>query len=126
MTQKEFEDRTGIQLTMDQYTDVEAIYMMAGNMDKDEFCREYKKHKDSKLLDMFYNQAKAAKAEIDRLLNERSKTIDFLLRMAELTGEKAITGKVHRMADHGYCIKRKIRMGLPLSTEDMEYIENNI
>lgn len=35
MTQKEFFDRTGIELTEDQYKEVETMYLEAGNMDKE-------------------------------------------------------------------------------------------
>lgn len=44
MTQQEFEDRTSKTVTSEEYARIEAMYMAAGNMDKDQFCTEYKKH----------------------------------------------------------------------------------
>ena len=42
MTQKEFEDRTRRLITAEDYHFVENLYIAAGNMDKDEFCKEMK------------------------------------------------------------------------------------
>lgn len=50
MTQQEFEDRTGKVITSEEYARIEAMYMAAGNMDKDQFCAEYKKHSSSALV----------------------------------------------------------------------------
>lgn len=40
MTRKEFEERTRRLITAEDYRLVENLYMAAGNMDKDEFCKE--------------------------------------------------------------------------------------
>lgn len=40
MTQKEFEERTRRLITAEDYHLVENLYMAAGNMGKDEFCKE--------------------------------------------------------------------------------------
>ena len=41
MLQKEFEDRIGRKVTTEEYVEGNAVYMMAGELDKDEFCREW-------------------------------------------------------------------------------------
>lgn len=38
MTQKEFEDRTGLKTTAEECAAIEKMYMVAGEMNKDEFC----------------------------------------------------------------------------------------
>ena len=38
MTQKEFEERTGLKMTADSYTEVEQCYMNT-ELDKDAFCK---------------------------------------------------------------------------------------
>lgn len=40
MTRKEFEDRTGLEVTALEFSKVHDIYMAAGEMDKDTFCSE--------------------------------------------------------------------------------------
>ena len=39
MLQKEFEIRTGLQVTPAEYATIERMYMACDNMDKDEFCK---------------------------------------------------------------------------------------
>ncbi len=38
MLQKEFEDRTGVKVTTDEYLAIDTVYM-ASDLDKDEFCK---------------------------------------------------------------------------------------
>ena len=42
MTQKEFEERTGLKLTADNYIEVETCYMNT-DLDKDAFCKLWMK-----------------------------------------------------------------------------------
>lgn len=43
MTKKEFEDRTGVQISDELFESINIIYMNAGdNIDKDTFCKDYK------------------------------------------------------------------------------------
>ena len=56
MLKKEFDQLIGRESTEEEYTQANAMYMDAGNMDKQEFCKEYKKHKDSQLIALFWNQ----------------------------------------------------------------------
>ena len=41
MTQQEFESRTGLTVTSDQFDIINRIYMAAGELDKDTFCEEF-------------------------------------------------------------------------------------
>ena len=43
MTQKEFEERTGLKLTADNYIEVETCYMNT-DLDKDAFCKLWMKN----------------------------------------------------------------------------------
>ena len=43
MLQKEFEERIGRSVTEQEYLEANAMYENAGDMDKDEFCREWLK-----------------------------------------------------------------------------------
>ena len=48
MTQKEFEERIGRKVTGDEFELANDLYMMSGELDKDRFCADYKKHKDER------------------------------------------------------------------------------
>ena len=126
MTQKEFFERTGIELTEDQYKEVETMYLEAGNMDKDEFCQDFKDHKDSKLLAVFFGQAENLKDKLDAMRDERSILVDFLLERAQCFGDIELLNKAIELIGHDKVIKRKIRQDLPLWDEDKQYIVDNI
>ena len=49
MTQKEFEDRTGLKPTPEEFNYIHALYMNT-DMDKDEFCNDFKKHGASSIM----------------------------------------------------------------------------
>ncbi|TGG39217.1 hypothetical protein EZ315_00250 [Duncaniella freteri] len=42
MTQKEFEERTGLKTDAEEYAAIERMYMSAGSMGKDEFCKRWR------------------------------------------------------------------------------------
>lgn len=53
MTQKEFEDRTGMKVNANEFGRVHDIYMACGDdVDKDEFCTLWKGEKFGELLNM--------------------------------------------------------------------------
>ena len=73
MLQKEFEERIGRSVTEQEYLEANAMYENAGDMDKDEFCREWLKIGNSRLVkclaEKIYQQHKALQ-EKERLLKE--------------------------------------------------------
>lgn len=50
MTQQEFEERTGMRVSVEEFDRINDIYLAAGEMDKDEFCREFRAHGHSPLV----------------------------------------------------------------------------
>lgn len=126
MTKLEFTQRTGIELTDAEYKNVETMYLEAGNMDKDDFCKDYKKHKDSTLLGVFFGQAERLKDKLDVMREERSQTVDFLLKMAQTTGAIELLNQAIKLVGHKDVIRRKIRLGLAFWDPDFEYIKENI
>ena len=126
MTKLEFTQRTGIELTDAEYKNVEMMYLEAGNMDKDDFCKDYKEHKDSTLLGVFYGQAEHLKDKLTIMREERSKTVDLLLKMAQTTGAIELLNEAIFLVGHKDVIKRKIRLGLPFWDDDLDYIKANL
>ena len=126
MQKQEFTQRTKIELTDEEYNDVELMYLEAGNMDKDVFCQDFKDHKDSKLLAVFFGQAEKLKDKLDAMREERSALVDFLLDRAQCFGDVELLHKAIQMVGHDKVIKRKLRMDLPLWDEDKTYIIDNI
>jgi hypothetical protein len=126
MQKQEFTQKTGIELTDAEYKEVELMYLEAGNMDKDEFCKDYKKHHESTLLATYFRQAENLKNKLDDMRDERSILVDFLLERAQCFGDIELLNKAIELIGHDKVIKRKIRQNLPLWDEDKQYIIDNI
>lgn len=126
MQKSEFTQKTGIELTDAEYKEVEFMYLEAGNMEKDEFCQDYKKHKDSTLLDTFYRQSERLKDKLDVMREERSQMVDFLLERAQKFGDIELLNQAIKLVGHKAVIMRKIDQGLALWDLDKEYIRENI
>lgn len=126
MQKQEFTQKTGIELTDAEYKEVEFMYLEAGNMDKDEFCKDYKKHHESTLLATYFRQAENLKDKLDAMRDERSNLVDFLLERAQCFGDIELLNKAIELIGHDKVIKRKIRQNLPLWDEDKQYIVDNI
>ena len=126
MQKQEFTQRTKIELTDEEFKGVELMYLEAGNMDKDEFCKDYKKHHESILLATYFRQAENLKDKLDAMRDERNSLVDFLLERAQCFGDVELLHKAILLVGHDRVIKRKIRMDLPLWDEDKTYIIDNI
>ena len=79
MQKIEFTQRTGIELTDEQYKRVEDIYLNAGNIDKDEFCKDYKKHADSVILNTYFDQSEKLKSKLDACREKNVELAHFLI-----------------------------------------------
>ena len=133
MTRKDFEERTGLQVSAVEFCTINDIYMAAGEMDKDTFCREWTRHGESKLLAELWHSVKREhdmgmekKDECDRLYAERWEFVDFLLERAQKFGDEELLKKAISMVGHAGVIRRKLALGMPLWELDIEYIKKNL
>lgn len=140
MTQKEFEELTGKQITPEDYRLVENLYLAAGNMDKDEFCREMRAMcqwdgandhieiriclkeigkrvgaKDAELSFLRQNVAKKHKELAEFLVGKACayEDTDFYREAVKLVGQCEVT-------------LMKLEMDLPLWDEDKEYLKKSL
>lgn len=145
MLQKEFEERIGRSVTEQEYLEANAMYENAGDMDKDEFCREWLKIGNSRLVkclaEKTYQQHKALQ-EKELLLKELheicSDAADAMLEIEQglLDGEEHTTretfaaGLLDRKAlllvGAKELVLRKIKMGMDLSENDKNYINEHL
>ena len=126
MQKQEFTQRTDIQVSDVEYKEIELMYLEAGNMDKDEFCKDYKKHHESTLLATYFRQAENLKNKLDDMRDERSKLVDFLLNISERYPDKSIHEWTVKLVGHKEVIRRKLNGGLTLWDVDREYIKENL
>lgn len=126
MTQQEFTDRTGLKVTGQEFEEISNIYMAAGEMDKDEFCKEYVKHGRSSLVSVLASVSIERECQKMQLQKEKEKLVDFLLHKAQAHDDIEMLDKAIMMTGHKNIITRKIALELPFWDVDREYIRENI
>lgn len=125
MTQKEFMERTGIAPTSEEFYYIHAVYLNT-SMDKDEFCKDFKKYGGSSVLrdvharavnfELQDKQKQALIEEVAEFLIGKAcayEDTDFYKQAVKLVGQKKVT-------------RMKLEMDLPLWNEDKEYIKENL
>lgn len=125
MTPKEFMERTGITPTEEEFNYIHSVYMST-SMDKDEFCKDFKKYGDSRVLrdvharavnfELQYNETKKVAKEMAEFLIGKAcayEDTDFYKQAVRLVGQREVT-------------RMKLEMDLPLWDEDKEYIKDNL
>ena len=149
MLQKEFEDRIGRKVSESEFVVANAMYMMAGELDKDEFCREWLKIGSSKLVQCLFEKAHSLDQNLQEqqlVLKEGQEIIsdaaDAMLEILDLVieardkseGEYSaidaigvkLDKKIAWLIGRGETTKRKVRKGIAMSPEDADYIINNL
>jgi hypothetical protein len=126
MTKQEFINRTGIDPTDEQFVKIHSIYMECPTIDKDEFCRDWAKHKDSSIIDSLHVVAVNRDLFIDLLKRERSKMVDIMLKEACATYSAALKNACIEMVGHAEVISRMFDLELGLWPGDKDYIMKNL
>lgn len=135
MTQKEFEDRTGITLVAEEFERVHDIYMACGdNVDKDDFCKRYKSSLGRlELLHMVTEEKRIAEQSLDLMANklkdvQHSVTkdmrgiVEFLLGKACAYEDTDFYKEAVKLIGQREVTRMKLQMGLPLWDEDQACI----
>ena len=134
MTKQEFETRTGLTLTSNEFDYVNRIYMAAGSLDKDSFCKEIKEDKKSTLRTSDIvctlvmeneNQAETIRLQGKQLQREQENfeaynddMADFLIRQAEKWSATDLREKAIKMVGIKEYLLRRIDFGFSLWEED--------
>lgn len=146
MLQKEFEERIGRTVTEQEYVEANAMYMAAGDIDKDVFCREWKKICMSPLVQGLYDTAYQKSKKVDELelLHKEAQEIvsdaaDAMLEIEQglldfeeespcrcANAAELLDRKAWWLVGAKEVVLRKINMGMPLSEKDMNYITEHL
>ena len=133
MTKFEFEDRTGLKVTDEEYKEIERMYMAVPKMEKDEFCNRWRQCGNNPL-------AKELAKEVTKsngMLEERNNELDdchekmnelavFLIGKACVHDDIDLYKEAVRIIGQREVTLHKIKMNLLLWEEDIEYISNNL
>lgn len=138
MTQKEFEERTEISMIATNFETIHDIYMACGDdMDKDEFCSLWKGKKFRELLNRVTDEKKITEQAYDMAMNkiksmqEQQKNkgndlAEFLLGKASAHQDTDLYKEAVKLVGMKNVVISKIRMGLPMWEDDLEYINKNL
>ena len=125
MTQKEFTDRTGLTPNNDEFNFVHAVYMET-SMDKDEFCKDFKKHRDSRIIRDLHATAvnfELKSKQQKELINDM---VDVLLGKAEAYQDTDFCRMAISLTSEKHVVMRKMEMNLTLWDEDKEFIKSSL
>lgn len=126
MTQQEFTERTGLTITAQEFVKINNTYMAAGDMDKDEFCKEYLKHGNSNLVTILALMVIEKERQKIQLQKEREQIVDFLIEQAEKWSATDLRDKAIKMIGAKEYLIRKIKKGFNLWEADKELIVESL
>lgn len=133
MNKQEFDERTGFVTPQENYEFIEKTYMFSGNLTKDEFCKDYKKHADSIIIEELTKKAismeKKSKEKSKRLLEAQQNNIDqkyefatFLIQEDQFSNNDGLRKKAISLVGERYYLKTKIELGYQLTKDDAELV----
>lgn len=136
MTIQEFIDRTGLHPTEEKFASIHEMYMHT-NLDKDAFCKEYKKCGNSPLVEELVGRIESKTYAYDCLFesNEKSKEdqakrdlemAKFLLDKANTYNDPAFEEEAVKLVSKKTAILIKIQYGYHIGTEDFAYIAEHL
>lgn len=133
MTQKEFEIRTGLTVSADEYAGIEAVYMAAGEIDKDVFCAEWKKIGGSRLVMELFGEVMRQRGEIERLKGDEQESRKLLGEAAEYLIEKSserddigMRRQACRLIGEREVVMYKLNYDQTLCDEDLVWIREQL
>lgn len=118
MNRQEFEERTGFHLSEEEYGRVEHIYLDAGDLTKDEFCADYKKHADSTVLAALAEKVQELRRQLAGANAQLLEVTGFLVREGARTGNGALRRQAIAMVGEKEYIRRKISERVAFDTFD--------
>lgn len=143
MLQKEFEERTKLNLSESEYAQVDALYLACGDdIDKDVFCKLYMDFDGRlELLHRIEREHQRVREKLEEQLLAADKgrsllcdiadsllDIESMLPAGEPAGTVAaeIEKKVWWLVGERGLVERKLKRGMKLSGGDVEYIINHL
>lgn len=133
MTKFEFEERTGLKVTDEEYKGIEAMYYAVPNMEKNEFCKRWRQCGGNPLTVSLTNEVNKCKGMLEERDNELDDCHERLNDLAEFLIGKAcahedtdLYKEAVKILGQREVTLRKLRMNLPLWDEDIRYINMNL
>lgn len=128
MTQEEFNERTGLDVSASEFSTIHQMYMYT-EFDKDSFCAEYVKHGKSDIVLHLMN-------ELDRTISDKvcvKTDLDQAVILAQTTAEMLIRKSVECLDNEMYdtainligmeaCVAYKLKEDIELTEADRHFL----
>ena len=131
MTQKEFETRIGTEVATETFEYANRVYMAAGDMDKDEFCKDWRDEyvSESKIVSALTLEVETLNSALKNantcyeraeqsLRDFSSQMADFLIIQAEKWSASDLREKAIKLVGIKEYITRRLEMKFGLWEED--------
>lgn len=116
MTQKEFEERTGLGIKADHYSEIEQCYMNT-DLDKDMFCKLWMENPTA------LKEIERKTVLVRELYEERKRLSNFLIAQAEKWSANDLRKKAISMIGEKEYLRRKIAAGYNLWDADKKLLD---
>lgn len=125
MTQKEFEERTGMKPAHEEFNHIHAIYLNT-SMDKDEFCKDFKKHGNSKVISDLHARIVNNEIKLNEMNSLSTEMADFLIGKSRVYNDTDFRKMAVKLVGEKAVVTRTLEMDLQLWEEDIEYIKSKL
>lgn len=127
MTREEYNNRTNADVTEDEFSFINRVYMAAGdNIDKDQFCKDIKKSGINPTIASLTERVENSQSTIEDLARTIHKLAIFIANQAETTSSTALRKKAIQLLGEREYITWKIETGKSLWQLDLELIKELI
>lgn len=126
MTKQEFEERYGHAVSEQMFDTINDLYMGADDMDKDAFVKDYKKHEESQLLNIYFNKSQKQEKTITDLKQQVASLVDTLIEKGSEWGDRETLEVAEATIGAKNVILRKIALNIELEDDDLEYVKDNL
>lgn len=127
MTREEFNNRTNANVTEDEFSFINRVYMAAGDcIDKDQFCKDYNKSGITPTIASLTERVESAHNIISECKHTISELAIFIAEQAEESSSSALRKKAIEMMGERQYISWKIENGKRLWQLDLELIKELI
>lgn len=136
MTQQEFSDRTGVEVSAEDFAEIHKIYM-ATSFEKDDFCREWKAVGESALVQNICVLVEMKERALDQAykheedlvakqVNSDHDIAAVLLRAASEHYDNDLAMKAVELVGRRSAILIKAQNGIDLTSEEVQYLFENL
>lgn len=122
MTHSEFTERTNLKVNADEFAEISQMYLCAGDIQKDEFCKDYMLHHDSLLLKEYYNNTVKFSAKCNELDSQITSLALFIIDQSEKYSSSELRDKAIKILGLKRYLKIKLQKGYNLWAKDREDI----